>query len=534
MRITIVALGSEQLGLSLLSAIAKRDGHEVSLAYSASLFHDRWNLEIPWLAKYFDDREEVLKTIREERPEVLVFSCITATYQWMLGIAAEAKAIDPSIKTIFGGVHVSAVPEIVIENRQVDYLVVGEGEIAFPAILNVVQTGKHDGPIDNTWFRDTDGSIVKGIQKGFNQDLDSLPAFDKTLWENHLIIGDRYFTMASRGCPYRCTFCFNNFFAELPDDKKTKGKYVRLRSVEHVMAELRDARARYKNLKYIDFQDDVFTTSKEWLQEFLPRYKAEIGLPFQCLTHPKYMDDEIARWMSDAGCLWVQLGVQSMDEEFKSKIKRFERSDHIKSALGFMNKHGIKVKVDHMFGLPGEPVSAQEKALDLYREYVPARIQTFWTCFLPGTELMKEGLADGIINEADAKRLNEGLDFYFYRNPENIKNREMMRAYKAYEFIFKIIPLLPKAVRMRIGLKHVLWIPDFAKSGIAFVGDIIIGFLNKNPDFSAYARHNLFQMYCIVRRKLKLSVPKASALNLRMGIEPKVNPFLHEPVAKAV
>ena len=110
MRITIVAIGAEQLGLSLLSAIAKRDGHEVSLAFSAALFHDRYNLEIPWLAKYFDDREEVIKAIRETNPEVLVFSCLTATYQWMLGIAAEAKAINPDVKTIFGGVHVSAVP----------------------------------------------------------------------------------------------------------------------------------------------------------------------------------------------------------------------------------------------------------------------------------------------------------------------------------------------------------------------------------------------------------------------------------------
>jgi radical SAM superfamily enzyme YgiQ (UPF0313 family) len=82
--------------------------------------------------------------------------------------------------------------------------------------------------------------------------------------------------MASRGCPYRCTFCFNNFFAELPEDKKTKGKYVRLRSVEHVMDELIEAKNRYKNIRYMDFQDDVFTTSKEWLQEFLPRYKKEI------------------------------------------------------------------------------------------------------------------------------------------------------------------------------------------------------------------------------------------------------------------
>ena len=532
MKITFVAIGSEQLGLSLLSAMAKRDGHEVNLAYSAALFHDRWNLEIPWLAKSFDDRDEVIKTIRETNPDVLLFSCLTATYQWMLSIAAEAKTINPNVKTVFGGVHVSAVPEIVIQNRQVDYLVVGEGELAFPAILKAIETGVHNGPIENTWYRNEEGKTIKGIQKGFNQDLDSLPAFDKTLWENDIIVGDRYLTMTSRGCPYRCTFCFNNFFAELPEDKKTKGKYVRLRSIDHVMTELLEAKKRYKGLKYIDFQDDVFTTSKEWLREFLGRYKKEINLPFQCLTHPKYIDDDISRWMKEAGCMWVQLGVQSMDEEFKNKnLKRYERSDHIRTALEVMHKHGLKVKVDHMFGLPGEPISAQEKALSLYSEFVPARIQTFWTCFLPGTELMKEGLAEGIINEADAKRLNEGLDFYFYRNADNIKNEEMVRAYKSYEFLFKIMPLMPKAVRLRIKAKHVQWIPAFIKGPTAFFADLVTGFANRNPDFEAYAKHYMYQMYRGMRRKIGLKVYGASSINLQNGQTEDNSPFLTKRAA---
>jgi radical SAM superfamily enzyme YgiQ (UPF0313 family) len=520
MKITFVALGSEQLGLSLLSAMCKRMGHEVNLAYSAALFHDRWNLEVPWLAKYFDDRDEVIKTIKETNPDILFFSCLTATYQWMLGVAAEAKQLNPNVKTVFGGVHVSAVPDRVANNKQVDYIVVGEGELALPEILKSIATGKHDGPIDNTWYRNADGTIVKGVQKGFNQELDALPAFDKTLWENHIIVGDRYFTMASRGCPYRCTFCFNNFFAELPEDKKTKGKYVRLRSVDHMMAELIDAKKRYKNIKYIDFQDDVFTTSKAWLKEFLPRYKAEIGLPFQCLTHPKYMDDDIARWMKEAGCMWVQMGVQSMDEDYKNKIKRYERSDHIRSALEYMHKYGLKAKLDHMFGLPGEPIEAQEKALSLYAEFVPARIQTFWTCFLPGTELLKEGMAEGLVSEADAERLNEGLDFYFYRNMSNIKNPEMVSAYAAYEFIFKIMPLLPKFIRLRIKAKHVKWIPELIRKPVAFTADVITGFAHRNPDFEAYAKHYLYQMYWILQRKLRSKAPQISTVNLRERIQP--------------
>jgi anaerobic magnesium-protoporphyrin IX monomethyl ester cyclase len=500
MKVTFVAIGAEQLAISLLSGIAKREGYEVSLAYSASLFHDRWNLEIPWLGKLFDDTDKILKKIDDEKPDVLVFSTLTATYQWSLEIARVAKNKYPNIKTIFGGVHISAVPERAIKKGEIDFAVVGEGDDAFVEILKTIEKGiLPEQPINNTLFIDNEGEIKRGLQKGFNQELDKLPFFDKTLWENHIKIEDKYMTMASRGCPYRCSFCFNNFFAKLPEEKS--GKYVRFRSVDHMMGELLWAKRRYKKLRLIDFQDDVFTADKKWLKKFLDRYKVEINIPFQCLTHPKYMDDEITKWLSEAGCKWIQMGVQSMDDDFKRKhLQRYERSDNIEEACRLMNKYGIKAKLDHMFGLPDEPISAQEKALNLYKNHPPSRIQTFWTCYLPGTDMLKEGLESGKVTDAEAERLYEGLDFFFYRNDDNIKNPEMVKIYKNYEFIFKILPLLPKKFRMNITQEKVNWIPIFVMNFIIFIVDVFLGFYHGNPDFGAYAKHYFFHMknniYC--------------------------------------
>jgi anaerobic magnesium-protoporphyrin IX monomethyl ester cyclase len=418
MKVTFVVLGSEQLAVSQLSAIAKRDGHQVGIAFSASLFNDRYNLEFPSIAKIFDDQSEVIGAIQKQEPDVLVFSCLTSTYQWMLGIARIAKDINPNVKTIFGGVHISAVPDRVIIKPEVDYVVVGEGDVVFPLILNAIAEGGATEAIPNTRFKDSNGCVIRGIQQGFIQDLDALPHFDKEIWEDHIRVGDLYLTMASRGCPYTCSFCFNNFFAKLPDEKR--GKYVRQRSVDHVMEELVWAKKRY-NIKCVDFQDDVFTVNKTWIKEFTERYKKEINVPFQCLIHPKYFDDEMARWLSEAGCTWIQMGIQTMDEKFKHEhLRRYEHSDHIVRSLESMERYGIKAKVDHMLGLPGEPIGSQETALTLYSEHSPKRIQTFWTCFLPGTDLMKQGIEQGLISEEQAERLNEGIDFYFFRNEDNI------------------------------------------------------------------------------------------------------------------
>jgi hypothetical protein len=102
-KVTFAGLGTEQLGVSMLSAIAKVNGHKTNLAFSASLFHDRFNLEMPWLSPYFDDSREVIKAIEKQEPDVLAISPLTATYQWSLDVAGKAKELNPGIKTVFGG-----------------------------------------------------------------------------------------------------------------------------------------------------------------------------------------------------------------------------------------------------------------------------------------------------------------------------------------------------------------------------------------------------------------------------------------------
>jgi anaerobic magnesium-protoporphyrin IX monomethyl ester cyclase len=517
LKITFVALGTEQLGISLMSALAKRDGHEVGLAFSASLFHDRFNLEFPSIAPFFDDTKNVIETIKIQQPDVICFSALTSTYQWMLGVAKKAKEINPNVKIVFGGVHPSAVPNLVIGKSQVDYVVVGEGDEAFPLILRNISNNDFNTPIFNTRFKNPSGSIIIGTQKGFIQDLDSLPFFDKAIWEEHVRLGDLYLTMASRGCPYRCTFCFNNFYAKLPEEKS--GKYVRIRSVEHMIAELKIATRRY-DVKYIDFQDDVFATSKKWLYDFAKEYKKEINKPYMVLTHPRYMDEEVASWLKESGCEWVQMGVQSMDENFKKdSLMRYEKSDHVSLALDVMHKYGLKAKVDHMFGLPDEPIQSQEIARELYATHHPKRIQTFWTCYLPGTDMMKEAEKKGTITQEQVSKINEGEDFYFFRNTENVKDKELMETYKAYEIVFRLIPVLPENWKQKIQIKHITHLPKFIIRPLSMMADLITGFKQSNPEFHAYAMHNLYHIYKFVMKKMGIKVAPATKIITPISFE---------------
>ena len=510
MKITFVGLGWEQLGIGLLSALAKQEGHTVDLAFSSALFNDRYNFNISALAALFNDKKTVLACIKKQRPDVIAFSPITSTYQWMLDIAKESKLIFPNIKVIFGGVHASILQEKVLLNDQIDYVCIGEGDLAFPEILKSIEKNSCQSPIANTLYKSyKDGEIIRGHQQAFIQDLDHLPIFDKTLWEKHMRLSDIYFTMASRGCPFHCTYCFNSFFANLSGCKP--GKYVRHRSVGHMIYELKIAKERY-NPKIIEFEDDVFTINKKWLKNFLYRYKKEINIPFQCLSHPICMDEEIVTWLKEAGCRYVQLGIQSMDENYKKNvIKRYDKNTHVERALTAMQKHGILAKVDHMFGLPDEPLSAQETARELYAKHTPYRIQTFWTNFFPGTEMTLKALADKTISQKEFDKIYRGESSDFYRK-SRIDDPKKLNTYKAYELIFKLLPIIPKKYRHKLKPNLFLKMPNWLCSSITFCIDVVVGLTTKNPDHIAYAKYYQYHIIKFILNSLKIKTPAATKI----------------------
>jgi anaerobic magnesium-protoporphyrin IX monomethyl ester cyclase len=488
-RVVFVALGQEQLGISMLSAALRNAGHETALAFNPALFHDRYYFDVPVLRDVFERTRRVVDEAVALRPDLLAFSVLTPTYQWCLDVARQVKS-RTGCPTVFGGVHPSAVPEVCLENDAVDFVCVGEGEHAIVELCAAQGRGRHRPakPIPNIWWKDERGEIVRGPNAAFLQDLDALPFADKELWEDALDVGAYYLTMSSRGCPYRCTFCFNNFFARLPG--KGGGKYVRQRSVEHQMRELRQAHARYR-LRYVDFTDDIFTVDKEWVRELTRAYGAEIGVPFQCLVHPRFIDRDIARWLKDAGCQHVQMGVQSVDEEYKRKtLLRMEKDDHLRGALEALRDAGLQAKLDHILGLPGEPRSAQEEARKLYVEFPPRRIQTFWLTYVPGIDLTKQALADGVLTQADVDDIDRGKTRVF-RHPHLTARGVSDDAdfYQRYDIVFRVMPFLPRALRERLRAEHVPSMSEAAASAVGFVFDLANAVRRLDSETVIFAKH---------------------------------------------
>ena len=183
MKTAFFNIAHESLAISILSAIAKKEGHSVKLLHSPTLFKDGLTREFKRLARLFNNDKEIFDQLRDYQPNLIAFSVVTFHYQIALHYAEICKKICPNAKIVFGGIHVSSVPEVVIANEFIDYVVIGEGEIAFSEIVKHIEKGDLSEPIVNTWYKSKDNTIIKGKQAGFIQDLDSIPHFDKEIWK---------------------------------------------------------------------------------------------------------------------------------------------------------------------------------------------------------------------------------------------------------------------------------------------------------------------------------------------------------------
>lgn len=434
MRIVFASVGAaELLGVESLSAVLRRAGHATLLVHDPALFADRFDLDVPALARRFDRHDDVVRQVRALRPDLVAFSAISATFGWARTLA---RALRP-IPTVIGGVHASAVPEYAATLGEFDHVCVGEGE---EALLALVGSGDGRG-IPGIW---THGTPPPG-PAAHVRDLDALPFPDKALYAPTRPPGAVYNVMTSRGCPYRCTYCFNSFFAALDQPRA----WVRRRSVENVLEELRVALRRWP-MRYVEFHDDILSADRPWIERFLPRYAAEIGRPYVCSAHARHLDEPLLRLFRATGCIRVKMGVQSLaPAPWKARIlRRAESERELADAIDIARRIGLRLEVDHILGLPGEPDDACAHALDFYHAHTPARIATFWLSYFPGTELTAQAVARGELAPETRAAIEAGdVPSYHKVVPRTAESRARVAREAGYAAAFQLLPLVPEALR---------------------------------------------------------------------------------------
>lgn len=370
----IQSLFVEQFGIMTLSAVAKARGHNVALAIGSD--------------------SHILSKAREFSPDIVGFSVLTGYQKRYLQLGRTLKQnLTPKPVIVFGGPHATFFPEVVMEDG-VDIVCRGEGEGALLDILDAIDSGKDFEGINNSVIK-RDGKL-KSFPLRPLLNLDEIPFPDRDIYTDYPIIydSDMVTFMASRGCPYNCSFCFNK---DMVNMVRGLGAWVRFRSVDNLIKEI-DIIQQKKKIRTIDFHDDTFILKRKWLFEFLDAYASKFSIPFTCNIRADLIDLEIANALKVAGCCRVSFGVECGDEKLRNLVlKKSLTDDQIREAAAVLHKVGIPFFTYNMMGLPGESLDEAFKTLNLNIEI---ESECAWTSIFqpfPGTELARYCIEKGFL-----------------------------------------------------------------------------------------------------------------------------------------
>src|SRR4030042_101823 len=322
--------------------------------------------------------------VKRFKPDLLAFSAVTNTIQWNSEIMARYREYS-DVPIIIGGVHPTILPEQVLKPTTADMVCLGEGEDAFLELAGRIEAGKEYKDIANIWVKEKNGSIIRNDMRPLRENLDSLPLPDRDIFAQYGMVGNRAYIISGRGCPYQCTYCFNHVYREL---YRSKGKWVRRRSSENVLEELRQYKAKY-GLKTVHFMDDDFTLDAKWVKEFCQRYKEEFNLPFHALIRANDVTPEVILALKSANCRDLGFGLEAGAPEIRNGVmKRNMTDENILYAANHIKKAGINLSTFNMFGMPGETPNHMMKTVNMNYQIKTDTIFSYLFYPFPGTQLL--------------------------------------------------------------------------------------------------------------------------------------------------
>jgi radical SAM superfamily enzyme YgiQ (UPF0313 family) len=350
--------------------------------------------------------EALVNLLCEKAPLFIGFSVMSSLYLDAVTMVGDAvRARIENIPLAWGGVYATLFPERCL--RYCDYVLRGEGESAIVDFALRLRDGEDLSDMENLAFLRGETAVINPVRPLIT-DLDSLSIAplgtgEKYSIEGSLTIGDpsltsiSYETSCSRGCPFVCAYCSTVSLKRIY--KNQNSQYMRFRSVESVINELKAAKAVMKNLSIIHFWDEIFSDDKAWVDEFAQRYRTEIGLPFDIWANPLKTNLEIITALRKAGLYQVVMGIQSGSPNVRKTIfhRTETQEDILAAAQVFTDAKVPRVIYDLILRHPLETLEELKESYELCAK-LPGHftLQMHALHFLPGTDIVEEAIKRGV------------------------------------------------------------------------------------------------------------------------------------------
>ncbi len=398
------------IGLGYIAAVLKQAGHEAIVYNAENPGFDEgvesWGLSNRltafehYLARVRNEEDpvwrEVRQTIETVAPDAIGISCMTVTYEIAKQVMRLARRYNPAIPLVWGGPHPTEVPDTVVREDMVDFVVAGEGEITARELFGrLADGGRSFDDIGGLWHKSNGLPVGNGTRK-FLPELDELPFPDrKAMLNPHrysraLMADFSGDIVASRGCPHECTFC---------SVMNVWGRSVRWRSPENVIREIEQTKRDFGTIEF-HFWDDTFTIHRPRTVSVLKAMiDSRVHITWTCLTRADRLDAELVDLMKEAGCYQVFLGLESgSDRQLEMMKKKITTADGRRAAK-LLNDKRLFWSALMMVGLPEETEDEIMQTWQFLKDIEPPEIVFSVFAPFPGTELYAHARSLGLIDD---------------------------------------------------------------------------------------------------------------------------------------
>jgi radical SAM superfamily enzyme YgiQ (UPF0313 family) len=354
----------EPLGLYYLAGVLKSND------VSVSIFD--FNLELPSRTDFHEYMDRL-------KPRIVGVTSYTFNFSAAKEIINEVKIVDPSIVSVMGGVHASALPEDVLHGvPSIDYVIVGEGELTFLEVCQRILNGGTLEGVQGVAQRVETGVIVSP-PRDLISDLDELPIPDR-----QLLPFNRYplaLVQTSRGCPYSCIFCLINRFY---------GRNTRQRDAVSVADECEGLVKRFNAEKFFFFGDS-FTFNPDWVEEFCDEIiRRRLKIIWGCETRVDNVSLPMLKKMRRAGCIEVQYWIDYGDESVLKNLGKNITLECVSDAVNWAKEAELFTGGFFIFNVPGEDEDTIENTFNLIQRVPLDAIEVNLLTPYPGTPIWEE------------------------------------------------------------------------------------------------------------------------------------------------
>jgi len=293
---------------------------------------------------------EMLDELKKFNPEVIGTGGIITVYKYLKWLIPNLRQRFAKAKIIVGGSLATSAPGDTLKNLGVDFIVIGEGEITAPELVNYLE--KHRKPKAEEMKR------IKGI--GFKQaskiiiteprelikDLNTIDFPPWQLFPMHKLIKsmNNYMDLITeRGCPFRCNFCYHQF-----------GYISRRRSMENVVKEMKLLNKKY-GIRKFSISDNLFVYNKNEVLKLIELLKKNnLKIKFDTSMRASLVTEELIKLLKAAGCIGLSFGFESGSQKVLNLMNKRTTVEQMDNAIRIMNKYKMPWFGSFIIGYPGE------------------------------------------------------------------------------------------------------------------------------------------------------------------------------------